>query len=57
MVKHDKYVEDFQDRDWQKIAEIVPTKDIKKCKKRWLFIQQLGGNKTKWTAEEDEILK
>jgi len=35
----------------------VPTKDAKKCYKRWLFIQKLGGNKTKWSKKEDEILK
>jgi hypothetical protein len=34
----------------------VPTKDAKKCHKRWLFIQKLGGNKTKWSKREDEIL-
>ena len=56
MVKKEKFVEDFNDDDWQQIAEIVPTKDSKKCQKRWLFIQKLGGNKTKWQAKEDEIL-
>ena len=35
----------------------MPTKDSKKCHKRWLFIQKLGGNKTKWSKKEDEILK
>jgi len=39
------------------IAEIVPTKDAKKCYKRWLFIQKLGGNKTKWSKGEDDILR
>jgi len=34
----------------------VPTKDAKKCNKRWLFIQKLGGNKTKWSKKEDEVL-
>ena len=53
MVKHNKYVEDFMLYDWEQIAEIVPTKDAKKCQKRWLFIQKLGGNKTKWTKLED----
>lgn len=57
MVKNSKFVEDFDDNDWEQIAEIVPTKDARKCHKRWLFIQKLGGNKTKWTAQEDEILK
>lgn len=57
MVKNSKFVEDFDDNDWEQIAEIVPTKDAKKCHKRWLFIQKLGGNKTKWTSQEDEILK
>jgi hypothetical protein len=56
MVKNSKYVEQFDNQDWEKIAEIVPTKDYKKCHKRWLFIQKLGGNKTKWTKKEDEIL-
>ena len=28
----------FADQDWEQIAEIVPTKDAKKCHKRWLFI-------------------
>jgi len=50
-------VEDFNDQDWEQIAEIVPTKDSKKCHKRWLFIQKQGGNKTKWSKKEDEILK
>lgn len=57
MVKNSKFVEDFDDNDWEQIAEIVPTKDARKCHKRWLFIQKLGGNKTKWTTQEDEILK
>ena len=57
MVKKQKFVEDFNDQDWEQIAEIVPTKDAKKCNKRWLFIQKLGGNKTKWSKKEDEILK
>ena len=57
VVKNSKYVEDFDDNDWEQIAEIVPTKDAKKCHKRWLFIQKLGGNKIKWTNQEDEILK
>ena len=56
MVKNSKYVEEFNDQDWDQIAEIVPTKDAKKCNKRWLFIQKLGGNKTKWSKKEDEIL-
>lgn len=34
----------------------MPTKDAKKCEKRWKFIQKQGGNKTKWSAFEDEIL-
>ena len=34
----------------------MPTKDAKKCNKRWLFIQKLGGNKTKWTKKEDMTL-
>lgn len=34
----------------------MPTKDAKKCNKRWLFIQKLGGNKTKWSKKEDEVL-
>ena len=57
MVKNQRFVEDFNDQDWEQIAEIVPTKDAKKCHKRWLFIQKLGGNKTKWSKKEDEILK
>ena len=57
MVKNQKFVEDFNDQDWEQIAEIVPTKDHKKCNKRWLFIQKLGGNKTKWSKKEDEFLK
>ena len=57
MVKNQKFVEEFSDQDWESIAEIVPTKDAKKCHKRWLFIQKLGGNKTKWSKKEDEILK
>lgn len=57
MVKNSKFVEDFTDQDWEQIAEIVPTKDAKKCTKRWLFIQKLGGNKTKWSKKEDEVLK
>lgn len=56
MVKNSKFVEEFNDQDWEQIAEIVPTKDAKKCHKRWLFIQKLGGNKTKWSKKEDEIL-
>ena len=56
MVKNSKYVEDYNDQDWEQIAEIVPTKDAKKCNKRWLFIQKLGGNKTKWTKKEDLLL-
>ena len=42
--------------DWEQVANIVPTKDSKKCQKRWLFIQKLGGNKTKWTKVEDQVL-
>ena len=38
MVKNSKFVEEFNDQDWEQIAEIVPTKDAKKCNKRWLFI-------------------
>jgi transcriptional activator Myb len=57
MVKADKAVEDFTASEWEKIAEIVPTKDAKKCKKRWLFMQKLGGNKTKWSNHEDRIMK
>eukprot|EP00356_Strombidium_inclinatum_P008512 CAMPEP_0170501016 /NCGR_PEP_ID=MMETSP0208-20121228/36891_1 /TAXON_ID=197538 /ORGANISM="Strombidium inclinatum, Strain S3" /LENGTH=192 /DNA_ID=CAMNT_0010779335 /DNA_START=1626 /DNA_END=2200 /DNA_ORIENTATION=+ len=57
MVKNNKYVENFTDADWEQIAEIVPTKDAKKCYKRWLFIQKLGGNKTKWSRKEDDILR
>ena len=57
MVKNNKYVENFNDQDWEQIAEIVPTKESKKCFKRWLFIQKLGGNKTKWSKNEDDILK
>ena len=56
MVKNSKFVEEFNDQDWEQIAEIVPTKDAKKCNKRWLFIQKLGGNKTKWSKKEDEVL-
>lgn len=56
LVKNDKFVEELTDQDWEKISEIVPTKDATKCKKRWLFIQKLGGNKTKWTKKEDESL-
>jgi|DEB0MinimDraft_12_1074336.scaffolds.fasta_scaffold71064_1 hypothetical protein len=56
MVNVDKYVEEFTADDWEKIAEIVPTKNAKKCKKRWLFMQKLGGNKTKWTKNEDMIM-
>ena len=57
MVKNNKYVENFNDQDWEQLAEIVPTKDAKKCFKRWLFIQKLGGNKTKWSKKEDEVLR
>ena len=57
MVKNQKYVEDLVEADWEKISEIVPTKDAKKCQKRWLFIQKLGGNKTKWSKKEDEVLR
>ena len=57
MIKNQKFVEEFSDQDWDSIAKIVPTKDAKKCHKRWLFIQKLGGNKTKWSKKEDEILK
>lgn len=56
IVKNDKFVEELTDADWEKISEVVPTKDSKKCQKRWLFIQKLSGNKTKWTKKEDEIL-
>lgn len=56
IVKHDVYVEDFSLKEWDKVAEIVPTKDAKKCEKRWLFIQKLSGNKNKWTNQEDKIL-
>ena len=56
MVKNDIFVEELNDQDWEKISEIIPTKDASKCKKRWLFIQKLGGNKTKWAKKEDEIL-
>ena len=57
MVKHDIFVEDFTDNEWEQIAEIVPTKDAKKCEKRWLFIQKLSGNKNKWSDEEDNVLR
>jgi len=50
MVKNSKSVEDFDGKDWAQIAEVVPTKDAKKCHKRWLFIQKLGGNKIKWNS-------
>lgn len=57
MVKNQVFVEDFSARDWEKLAEIVPTKDAKKCQKRWLFIQKQSGNKNKWSNHEDLILK
>ena len=53
MVKNNKCVEEFNEQDWQEISEMVPTKDSRKCIKRWLFIQKLGGNKTKWIYQED----
>jgi hypothetical protein len=31
MVKNEKFVEELSDQDWEKISEIVPTKDAKKC--------------------------
>jgi len=52
-----KYIEDFKEDDWKNIAQFIPTKDHNKCLKRWLFIQRLGGNKLKWSAQEDLILK
>lgn len=57
MVKNNKFVENFTDEDWEQLSEIVPTKDSKKCYKRWLFIQKLGGNKSKWSKKDDEILR
>jgi len=38
MVKHDTLVENFTMKEWESIAEIIPTKDAKKCEKRWMFI-------------------
>lgn len=44
-VQKNKLIEEFDETDWENIAEFIPTRDSFKCLKRWLFIQKLGGNK------------
>jgi len=31
MVQSDKYIEDFDSSVWENIAELIPTKDNRKC--------------------------
>ena len=50
-------VENFSDTDWQTVANLVPGRTSLQCQKRWLFIQNIEGKKSAWTARETEILK
>lgn len=55
--QRDTLVENFSDSDWQTVANLVPGRSSLQCQKRWLFIQNIEGKKSAWTARETEILK
>ena len=55
--QRDTIVENFSDTDWQTVANLVPGRISLQCQKRWLFIQNIEGKKSAWTARETEILK
>ena len=55
--QRDTLVENFCDQDWQTVANLVPGRSSFQCQKRWLFIQNIEGKKSAWTARETEILK
>ena len=55
--QRDTLVENFSDTDWQTVANLVPGRISLQCQKRWLFIQNIEGKKSAWTARETEILK
>lgn len=50
-------VENFSDSDWQTVTNLMPGRSSFQCQKRWLFIQNIEGTKSAWTARETEILK
>ena len=55
--QRDTLVENFSESDWQTVATLVPGRSSLQCQKRWLFIQNIEGKKSVWTARETEILK
>ena len=55
--QRDTLVENFSDADWQTVANLVPGRASSQCQKRWLFIQNIEGKKSAWTARETEILR
>ena len=55
--QRDKLVEDFSDSDWLAVGNLVPGRSSLQCQKRWLFIQNIEGKKSAWTAGETELLK
>ena len=56
-IQKEKDVDKFTIEDWQNVANLVPGRSVQQCQKRWLFIQQIEGKKSSWTAHETEILK
>ena len=55
--QRDILVENFSESDWTTVANLVPGRSSLQCSKRWLFIQNIEGKKSAWTARETEILK
>ena len=45
----EKVIEDFDEKDWMNIAELIPNRDFRKCVKRWNFTQYQGDNRARWT--------
>ncbi|KAF8649779.1 hypothetical protein AX16_005545 [Volvariella volvacea WC 439] len=43
--------------NWKAVAQFVPGRTNKACRKRWLHSLSPTVKKTAWTAEEDELLR
>lgn len=43
-------------RDWRSIADKIPGRTNKDCRKRWHNVLSGGLNKGYWTEEEDKLL-
>lgn len=41
ILKENKLVENFTEDDWNKIHQLIPTKNIASCKNRWTLLQSL----------------